>query len=179
MNYESQKTYIAPEQLESKMKSLAANSKARFGVKMKGNKAQHLLQNTDLQDFPANATKALLALLEFGSVRIASKHCKVSEAQIYRYLNQPDFKQRLRELRRINFEEAALILQRFAKQAALTYVEVMQDTDAPQFVRLNAARLILEAGQNSLEMAELQAELDELKQLVYAKSVSPNLRLLG
>jgi molybdenum-dependent DNA-binding transcriptional regulator ModE len=88
--------------------------------------------------------KALLCLLQAGSIREASKQAEISEAQIYRYLKEKHFIEAYRQARRESLEVAIRKLEGLTGEAIETLREVMNNTENTASQRLYASKVILE-----------------------------------
>lgn len=88
--------------------------------------------------------KALLSLLQAGSISEASKQAKIGEATIYRYLKEKQFVEAYRQARRESLEVAIRKLEKLTSEAIETLREVMQDTENTASQRLYASKTILD-----------------------------------
>lgn len=88
--------------------------------------------------------KALLSLLQAGSIREASKQAGISEAQIYRYLKEKEFIAAYRQARRESLEVAIRKLEGLTGEAIDTLRKIMNNTGNTASQRARAAKTILE-----------------------------------
>ncbi len=98
----------------------------------------------DIPKLPPKAEKVLTALLHHGAVRSAAKDAGVSEATVFRYLQDAEFQRRYREARASVVDAAIALMQRLCANAVSTLDTVMHDTEAPASARVSAAKTILE-----------------------------------
>lgn len=106
---------------------------------------------------------ALEALVTEPDVRKAAKIAKVSEATIYRWLNEPGFSARYKELRKRAFDKVLQRLQATAMQAVETLRDVSADSEAPASSRVAAAKTILEMAFRGREQEEFETRLAALE----------------
>jgi hypothetical protein len=104
----------------------------------------------------------LLALACGATVEAAGRQCGLSERTIYRRLREPDFRQRLQDLRSDMVQRTAGTLTAAATEAVRTLLD-LQKPAAPPPVRLGAAKAILEIGMKVREVAELEQRLQALE----------------
>ncbi|HEV3446447.1 MAG TPA: hypothetical protein VG099_17520 [Gemmataceae bacterium] len=110
------------------------------------------------------ADEALLLALACGATKEnAALKAGVSERTVYRRLQDPDFRQRLQELRKDMVQRAANVLTASAMEAVKTLLSLQQGT-VTNSVRLGAARAILEQGMRLRELADLEERLAALEQ---------------
>ena len=120
----------------------------------------------DIPKFPPKAEKVLVALLHHGAVRAAAKESGVSEATVFRYLQDAEFQRRYRAARADVVDAAVALMQRLCSNAVTTLDTVMHDTDAPASARVSAARTILEQSMSGVELTQLRQEVEEIKQML-------------
>lgn len=106
----------------------------------------------------------IMALLHAGTLKEAAREAKVNEATMCRWMLMPAFKTAYREARYVVMDAALSQLQQSCEEAAKTLVELMQDTDASPFVRLQAAQSILETALKSRTVDELEARIAALEE---------------
>jgi hypothetical protein len=120
----------------------------------------------DIPKLPPKAEKVLTALLHHGAVRAAAKEAGVSEATVFRYLQDAEFQRRYRAARASVVDAAIALMQRLCSNAVSTLDTVMHDTEAPASARVSAARTILEQSIGGVELTELRQEIEEIKQML-------------
>lgn len=103
--------------------------------------------------------RAIAALLQNPTIALAAKACRISEATLYRWMNEPDFQVRYLEARQQLTDTAMGHLQASVGEAVLVLRQVATDKHAPPASRVNAARAILD---NALRMRELTERRLEL-----------------
>ncbi len=122
----------------------------------------------DFQKFPPKAEKVLTALLHHGAVRSAAKEAGVSEATVFRYLQDAEFQRRYRQARADVVDAAIALMQRLCSNAVTTLGTVMQDTGAPASARVSAAKTILEQSTGAIELMDLQERVELLEKMLPA-----------
>lgn len=105
----------------------------------------------------------VLALACGATVEAAARQCQVSDRTVYRRLEDPAFKARVREVRGEMVRRSAGLLTAAAGQAVQTLL-ALQKESVPAAVRLGAARAIIELGLKVRETAELEARIAALEQ---------------
>src|SRR5436309_14764165 len=105
----------------------------------------------------------LLALACGATVDSAARQCGLSERTVYRRLADPEFRQRLQEVRTDMVQRTAAMLTASAMEAVKTLL-ALQAASYPGAVRLGAARAILEQGVKIREVADLEQRLVALEQ---------------
>jgi hypothetical protein len=111
-----------------------------------------------------NADDALLLALACGStVENAARKAGVGERTVYRRLKEPDFQQRLREIRADIVQRTAGALTAASMEATRTLID-LQNPETPPAVRLGAARAILELSMKVRESAELTERIAVLEE---------------
>lgn len=119
-----------------------------------------------MRDFSDLELRALRALLECGSVAEAAKACKVSQATLYRYLQDKDFKNRLRGLRCESLEHSIQSLQNYTSEAAEALRRFVYDEKCPYPVRASSARAIIELAFNGAKLADFNQRIEEVEAMV-------------
>ncbi len=127
----------------------------------------------DIPKFPPKAEKVLTALLHHGAVRSAAKEAGVSEATVFRYLQDPEFQRRYRAARASVVDAAIALMQRLCANAVSTLGSVMHDTKAPASARVSAAKTILEQSIGGVELTELRQEVEDIKGMLAEREGKP------
>ncbi len=127
----------------------------------------------DIPKFPPKAEKVLTALLHHGVVRAAAKEAGVSEATVFRYLQDAEFQRRYRAARADVVDAAIALMQRLCANAVSTLGSVMHDTKAPASARVAAARTILEQSIGGVELTELRQEIEDIKGMLAEREGQP------
>jgi len=107
--------------------------------------------------------RLLLALACGATVEQAARQCGLSESTAYRRLAEPDFRQRLQQIRGDMVQRTAGTLTAAATEAVRTLLD-LQKPAAPPPVRLGAAKAVLEIGMKVREAAELEERLAALEE---------------
>ncbi len=97
---------------------------------------------------------ALTALLQCGTVKQAAAACQLSEATVFRYLQEPAFITRYRDSRLKLVETAIARLQSATDVAVNTLCDIAEDKEAPAMARIAAAKTILEQSMRGLRWCE-------------------------
>ena len=116
------------------------------------------------EKLPGKQGAALVALLNNPTVREAAKAAKLSEATLWRYLRDEDFRARYQEARRDLLSQTALRLQSDATYAAKVLRDIAEDTEAPASARVSAARAILDSAIKAAEVEDLLPRLQALEE---------------
>jgi hypothetical protein len=127
---------------------------------------------TDEQEMPLPEKQeaALLALLSHKTLKESALAAGVSMPTLWRYLRDPVFSLRYREMRRELVECAMVRLQNDAEHAARVLRDVADDKTAPSSARVTAARTIIELSVKSVELGDLQQRLASLEGYVTKKA---------
>lgn len=118
------------------------------------------------QKLTAKQELALVALLDCGEIKRAAERAGVNDATLWRWLQQGEFQRRYREARRQLVETAIAQLQGDCTTAARVLREVAEDAQAPASARVAAAKAILEQSIAAVQLTDLQAEVEEIKQVL-------------
>lgn len=112
--------------------------------------------------------QALAALVTHSTIREASKSSGIPERTLWRYMEQPDFSERLAVEKGKLISSASDRLKSKLDAATQAIADVMEDAEAPPQTRVNAARTILEFSLKYTEMADVIHRLNELERQVMA-----------
>ncbi len=117
-----------------------------------------------MRDFSAKQEKALAALLTEKDIRSAAVKAGVSEATVFRWLAEDDFKAEYRRLRRDAVEQAAAQIQQVSSEA----VEALRKNLAcgNPSAEIAAARIILENAYKAIDLMDIQQRLEMLENAV-------------
>lgn len=105
----------------------------------------------------------ILALACGATVEAAARQSGVSDRTVYRRLNEPRFRARVREARAEMVKRAAGMLTAAAGESVRTLLALQKDSVTPA-VRLGAARAVLELGIKVREMVELEDRIAVLEE---------------
>jgi hypothetical protein len=108
----------------------------------------------------------LLYLLSSPSVEEAARASGISDATLWRWLADPVFDRRYRELRRGAVKVATARLQELSGLAAQTLAEIMASAAATPASRVAAARTVLEMSLRSVELEEIESRLAALEKAI-------------
>jgi hypothetical protein len=109
---------------------------------------------------------ALILALACGTpVEAAALKAGVSERTVYRRMQDPQFRQRIKATRSDMVERAASILTAANMQAVKTLLS-LQETSVSEAVRLGASKAVLEYSIRFREIADLEERLKALEQQV-------------
>jgi len=90
--------------------------------------------------------KGLLALLSSKNMAVAAKKAGVSRMTMYRWLQDPVFREEFRKQYECLLLDVTLHLQRSSLKAADLLVNIARDTKLPAGSRVSACRTIIEMG---------------------------------
>lgn len=115
---------------------------------------------------------AIIALLGEPTLRLAAEKAKISEATLWRWMQEPDFNAQYRAAKKQAVSQAVSRLQQSCGEAVDTLRDIMNDTAAPHSSRVSAAKTIIEMGFKAVEMEELEARIEQLEQLQESSQMS-------
>lgn len=111
----------------------------------------------------------LKALLQCASVDQACKEAGINRTTGYKYLKDELFMDEYRSLRRDAMQQVTAQLQKKSEEAVQVLAEVMNDKEAPHASRVTSAKNVLDVAYRSLELDDLQQEVDKLKTALEAE----------
>lgn len=114
-----------------------------------------------------NDDALVLALACGATVEAAARQCDLSERTVYKRLQEPEFQQRVKQVRSDMVRRSAGLRSAASGEAVRTLLALMKES-APPATRLGAAKAVLEVGLKIRELADLEAELRELEEKVAA-----------
>lgn len=115
---------------------------------------------------------AVAALLTAPTIATAAAAVGISEQTLWRWLQDPDFKERYREAKREAVAQAVARLQQVSSQAVETLWVIMTDDEAKDSTRVTAAKAVLEMAIKGIELEDLAARIDALEKSLGGKGVS-------
>ncbi|MEG0078806.1 phage replication protein [Enterococcus sp.] len=108
----------------------------------------------------------LKALLESPSIEKACKLAGINKSTGYKYLKDSHFMAEYRALRREAMQQVTARLQKASEEAVAVLKEVMLDKEAAPNARVQSAKNVLDIAYRSIELDDIQEQLDELKHTV-------------
>lgn len=138
-----------------------------------GNEKQGKARETVVFPKPEGLTpkqeKAILALLQYPTMKDAAASIGVNEATIWKWQQTDVFHRAYITARRHTTMHGIARLQSYATMAADTLKDIMEDTKAPASARVAAAKAILDYGQKGVEIEDHEARLRELEAIMEPK----------
>lgn len=110
--------------------------------------------------------QAIAGLLQQPTLSKAAKVAGIGEATLWRWLQQPGFKELYQEARRQTVGHAICQLQQASSEAVSTLRVIMADVNAPASSRVAAARATLELALRGVELEDLTARVEALEKLL-------------
>ncbi len=107
--------------------------------------------------------QTLLALLSQPSVASVARAVDVGESTIWRWLKEPAFKSRYREMRKEAVSAVIYRLQALLGDAAETLHSLAIDECTPPAVRVSAAKALLDSGLRAVSIDEMGEQLEDLE----------------
>lgn len=120
------------------------------------------------KNLTAKQERALVALLNCGTIKEASEECRVNETTLWRWLQLEEFQVRYRAARRQVVEHAIAQMQQDCSAAAKTLRTVADDASAPASSRVAAARAIIENAIKGVELGDLEDRIKRLEETLIA-----------
>lgn len=108
-----------------------------------------------------NKEKAVNALLNTNSITEAAKACKLSEATIYRYLNDETFQKEYRKARRSLVETSIGQIQKACGEAVETLKRNLHCENPNAEIR--SAQIILDTAYKGIELIDILERLEVLE----------------
>lgn len=109
--------------------------------------------------------RIITALLQSRTMKEASELINVSESTIYRRLNDLDFRDRLNESRTALIETATTKLQAELSGAIDVIIEIMNDSENPPQIRLNASDSIIRHCLKITEQCNIIERVERLEEI--------------
>src|SRR5215203_1134602 len=106
---------------------------------------------------------AITALLSDPGLTGAAKAAGVGKATLWRWMQQPAFRDAYRRARREAVEHARARLQQASGEAVEALRDVMNDEDAPPASRVSAARTVLDMAMQATSEEEILRRLADLE----------------
>ena len=109
-----------------------------------------------------------LDLLMMNSLEAVAEKHSISKSALYNLRKNPDFKAICADQKRQIFGESAAKLQGYSLEAVEILISVMRSPTAPDAIKVNAARIMLENGKTAYEREEILPKLEELEKQMNA-----------
>lgn len=112
-------------------------------------------------------TKDLIiaGLLSNTTISATAKAIGISEATIYKYLKDEEFKQEYEEQRRAMLTDNCHVLQAHMRKAISELVEIIEDAETAPQVRLNAIDMLFRHAYKQTEIVDILDRLTALEKL--------------
>jgi len=107
--------------------------------------------------------KAIVALLQCNTHGEAAKATGVGEVTLWRWMQEPEFKEAFRNAKRRLLDQAITNLQRATNKAIGALLSVVEDVNAPASARVSGAKTILEMSIKAIQIEELETRLEKLE----------------
>lgn len=117
-----------------------------------------------MQGLTGKQEKAIAALLDKPTMKEAAQSVNVSEATLWRWLQEPEFQRAYRAARRQIVEHSISELQAATSEAVATLKRNLNCGN--QSVEVRAAQIILDQSVNAVELVDLAERVEELEQLL-------------
>lgn len=121
-------------------------------------------QKADLQ--PPKQTRAMLALLEYPTLKEAAAAVGVGETTLWRWSQEPSFKAAYMDARREAVKQSIAHLQRATGEAVTCLRDVMKSAKASDSAKVSAARAVLELALKAVEIEDLAERLAALEKVI-------------
>ena len=108
----------------------------------------------------------IAALLQCPTITAAAKESGISEASVWRWLQQPAFEEAYRRARQAAVDQAISQLQQASGEAVETLRAVQTDLGAPPSSRVTAAKAVLEMALKIRESEEMESRLTALEETI-------------
>jgi len=106
---------------------------------------------------------AVIALLTEPSIPKAAARVGISEATLWRWMQDDDFQELYREAKRRAVGQAIARIQQATTLAVDTLEAVMTNKKAPAMAKVLAAKTVLETAIKAVEIEELEARIEALE----------------
>ena len=123
-----------------------------------------------MKAFTGKKQRALTALLTQPSLVKAAEVVGVSEVTLWRYMQDDNFQQALKEAKQQAVEQAIIRIQQVTGEAVEVLYEVMTNPNTPASSRVSAAKTILEMNFKVIENEEINKRLDEIESSIRGSS---------
>ena len=110
--------------------------------------------------------RAILYLLSSRSVREASRKSGVPERTLYRWLQQPDFLQALRNAENQLLKDASRRLVFLSGQAIEVVTEILNSPDSSDNTRLRSAKIVFDNCLKIRKLIEIEEKVNSLEEII-------------
>jgi type II secretory pathway component PulF len=111
----------------------------------------------------------LVALACGATIEVAAQKAGLSQATVYRRLQDPEFKNRIQQAQSDMVKRASGTLTAAGMEAIKTLLSLLQSSSTPAAVRLGAARAVLELGSKLRDNVEFGERLRALEERLFEK----------
>lgn len=115
---------------------------------------------------------AILALLTEKTLKDAAKSAGISEATLWRWMQQPEFDEKYKDAKRQSITQATARLRQTMLTAVDTLEEIAKDKKAQAMARVVACKTILESAMKAHELEDVQERLETLEASLKKEEVS-------
>jgi hypothetical protein len=106
---------------------------------------------------------AIKALLESDTHADAAKAAGIGEVTLWRWMQEPDFKEAFRNAKRRVLDQAIVRLQKATGKAISALQSVVENDKAPASARVSGAKAILDTAIKATEIEELRSRVEKLE----------------
>ena len=114
--------------------------------------------------------QAIAALLVHRTVEEAANAVGVSAKTLFRWQQQPEFREAYRQARRDAYSQCTARLQHASSAAVSTLLKVLVDPNARDASKVRAADCVLSRASKAIELEEIEARLVELERSAKKKN---------
>jgi hypothetical protein len=116
------------------------------------------------------ADQVLLVALACGAtIEAASQKAGLSQATVYRRLQDPEFRKRIQQAQSDMVKRASGALTAAGMEAIKTLLSLLQSSSTPAAARLGAARAVLELGNKLRDNVDFEERLRALEKHLFEK----------
>lgn len=115
-------------------------------------------------DLNPKQAKAIAALIEEPTVAKAALAAEVSQATLFRWLQQPAFQRAYMQARWKTVQQSIARVQGFTSEAASVLRNIMNDPALPAYARVAAANSIFNNGLRGVELEDHDERLAQIQQ---------------
>ena len=132
---------------------------------MRDNKSQKAESDPQEPGLTHKQEQAIAALLAQPTIKAAAVAAGISEATMWRWLQQNEFHTAFMQARRESVRHAVARLQSTVGDAVDTLAKIMKNAKAPYSARVTAARAVIEYSLKATELEDLAERVAELEYL--------------